>query len=204
MSNNEQIEKYLTLAKRAHAENNSSDAKKYYDMVRTEDPENKEARFFYPYYRLWESTKGDWYTVYIDFCNAAINLVTDLTAEDCALAEVIFENIKSLPAPASKVQLDLFKAAASNHKSKYNNQNKHCQRIGIEFMCKFGDSVEKTFADTDTQKLACEIWKQGVSHQQQWPYCGADKSSVEAYTSKIKKYDPNFVPPKKAGCISFA
>ncbi len=202
MANNEQIEKYLTLAKRARSENNSEDAMKYYDMVRTEDPDNKEARFFYPYYRLWEAKKGDWYKVYIDFCNAALNLIRSLTAEDAALVPEIFDAVKTLPASASKVQMDLFKTGANQNQ--YNAQNKHCQQIGIEFLYKFGDEVDKTFRGTDTAKVAVEIWKQGVSYQQQWPYCGVDKTASDTYVAKIKKYDPSFEPPKKAGCISFA
>ncbi len=202
MVNNEQIEKYLTLARRAKSENNSEDAKKYYDMVRTEDPENKEARFFYPYYRLWEATKGEWYRAYIDFCNAGINLIKSLRNEDAALVPELFDAVKTLPASASKVQMDLFKTGANQ--TQYNTQNKHCQKVGIEFMYRFGDEIEKNFKGTDTVEIAVDAWKQGVTYQQQWPYCGADKASVEAYTEKIKKYDPNFVPAKKAGCISFA
>ena len=45
-----EISKYLKLARTAREEDNSEDAKRYYDMVRTEDPENGEAKFFYAYY----------------------------------------------------------------------------------------------------------------------------------------------------------
>ncbi len=202
MANSEQIEKYLTLARRAREENNSEDAKKFYDMVRTEAPDNKEARFFFQLYRLWESKKGEWYSVYIDFCNAAINVIKSLEADDKDLVVDFFEAVKTLPASASGVQMDLFKTGANQ--SQYNAQNKHCQKIGIEFMYKFGDEVDKKFAGTDVASVAGQIWKQGVIYQRQWPYCGADKTFIEAYVAKIKKYDPDFQLPKKAGCISFA
>ena len=35
--------------------------KKYYDMVRTEDPDNVEAKFFYSYYRMFSDTQGHAY-----------------------------------------------------------------------------------------------------------------------------------------------
>ncbi len=205
MPNNEQIEKYLTLARRARSENNSEDAKKYYDMVRTEDPDNKEARFFYPYYRLWDSKKGDWCNVYVDLCNATLNLIKSLESGDAELAAEIFNKVKTLPASASKIQRELFSSVSSDSdKNKYNQQNKYCQKVGIEAMYKFGDAIESNFAGTDTERLAADFWKQGVTYQQQWPYCGADKTAAETYVAKIKKYEPNYEPPKKAGCISFA
>ena len=43
--------KYLVLARRAREEGNAEDARRYYDILRTEDPDNAEAKFFYSYYR---------------------------------------------------------------------------------------------------------------------------------------------------------
>ena len=203
MASNEQLEKYLELARRAREENNTEDAKKYYDMARTENPDNTEARFFYPYYRLWESTKGAWYTAYIDFCNSAINIIKSLGKDDEALVPVIFEAVKTLPASASKVQADLVNAAPNGGKAQYSNQWKHCQRIGVEFLYKMGDALEKNFAGTNAAKYAVEAWKQGVTYHRQWPYCGADKTAVDKYFEKITKTEPDFVLPKKAGCITF-
>ena len=60
--------KYLLLARRAREEDNAEDARKYYDMVRTEDPENAEAKFFYSYYRMFSDTKGHAYSNYVNFC----------------------------------------------------------------------------------------------------------------------------------------
>ena len=43
--------KNLRLARQARAENNSEDAKLFYNKVREDDPENGEAKFFYAYLR---------------------------------------------------------------------------------------------------------------------------------------------------------
>ncbi len=48
----EQTIKNLKLARTARAENNSDDAKRFYDLVRIEEPDNCEAKFFYAYYNL--------------------------------------------------------------------------------------------------------------------------------------------------------
>ena len=203
MPENEQLEKYLKLARRAKDENNSEDAKKYYDMARTEDPDNIEARFFYPYYRLWDSKKGDWYTSYIDFINAIYKIIDDLSVEDCHIIPVILEECQSIPATASKIQMDLWRAK-SIESSQYNTQNRHCQKLGIELFYDLGNCVEKLSDDPTFINLALDAWKEGVRYQQQWPYCGIDKSLVETYVGKIKKHDASYEPPKKAGCISFA
>lgn len=60
--------KYLLLARRAREEDNAEDARKYYDMVRTEDPDNVEAKFFYSYYRMFSDTKGHAYSNFLNFC----------------------------------------------------------------------------------------------------------------------------------------
>lgn len=61
--------KNLILARRAREENNSEDARRYYDLVRTEDPDNAEAKFFYSYYRMMDGTKGEAVSNFIALCN---------------------------------------------------------------------------------------------------------------------------------------
>lgn len=63
--------KYLLLARQAKKEGNSEDAAKYYDMVRTDDPENGEAKFFYAYFRMMSGTKGEAFTQFINLCKCA-------------------------------------------------------------------------------------------------------------------------------------
>lgn len=60
--------KYLLLARRAREEDNAEDARKYYDMVRTEDPDNVEAKFFYSYYRMFSDTQGHAFSNFVNFC----------------------------------------------------------------------------------------------------------------------------------------
>jgi hypothetical protein len=62
--------KYLLLARQAKMEDNDEDAVKYYDMVRTDDPENAEAKFFYAYYRLMSGTQGEAYEMYTNLCKS--------------------------------------------------------------------------------------------------------------------------------------
>ena len=92
--------KYLKLARMARADRNSEDAKKYYDMVRTEDPENVEAKFFYSFYRLMEGTKGEAYGVFIDLCNSTKSTMSLLSVSEMsddekkAFVKDVFENLE--------------------------------------------------------------------------------------------------------------
>lgn len=70
--------KYLLLARQARKEDNSEDAAKYYDMVRTDDPENGEAKFFYAFFRMMSGTKGEAFTQFMNLCKCvspAIELI---------------------------------------------------------------------------------------------------------------------------------
>lgn len=81
------LNKYLLLARRAREENNAEDAKKYYDMVRTEDPDNAEAKFFYSYYRMFSDTQGHAYDNFSNFCSGIKSTVAMILASNDSLEE---------------------------------------------------------------------------------------------------------------------
>ena len=207
---NEQLEKYLKLARRAKEEDNTEDAKKYYDMVRTEDPDNVEARFFYSYYRLWDGTKGESFGKYLDFCKTVSTIVRAVQETDApdefkkSLLVEIFNSIKGTPISITRIQKDLWQSASDSQKPKYNSQQKESSKVGIEMLYGFGDNIAKAFAnDAGFTSIAVDSWKAGVALNQQYPYCGIDKTLSDKYIEKIKSADPSYTPPKKAGCISF-
>ncbi len=205
MAINEQAEKYLKLAKRAREENNTEDAKKYYDLLRTEDPDNAEARCFYPVYRLWEGTKGEWYNNFIDLCGGVASAIraiaeSEATAEEKAalLAEYVAE-VEDLPFKCNRILNEL------NHEGSHISQIRKSAQVGMAMLYEFGDTVEKYFADNaEAMNAGVRAWKAGVYRQQQWYGMGLDKTLPEKYAAKIQKIDPSYEMPKKAGCISFA
>lgn len=78
-----------------------------------------------------------------------------------------------------------------------------CQN-GMQGCYNLGDSIEKYFSsDIAAIRVAVKAWKEGVSLQQKW-YAYGDKTAPERYAEKIKKVEPSYEMPKKAGCISFA
>ena len=84
--------KYLKLARTAREEGNTEDAKRYYDMVRTDDPENGEAKFFFAYYSLYEGTNGEIPRRFSNLCaglKSSITLVKESDADEAEKIRVI-------------------------------------------------------------------------------------------------------------------
>ena len=66
-----------------------------------------------------------------------------------------------------------------------------------------GDELEENGASKeDMLKIAVPAWKEGIALQQKYYNCVSDKSLPAKYAAKIKKYEPAYVMPKKAGCVT--
>ncbi|MFA5449084.1 MAG: hypothetical protein WC292_01400 [Clostridia bacterium] len=197
MSNNGfDYEKTLLLARAARSEKNAEDTKHFYDLIRMEDPNNAEAKFFHAYYRLLDGTKGGIEIAYKDFCNAMTPIIgliaksSDTLTEKAELLAIIFDKIKGLPSFVNRIQNDI-KASAI-----------YTCRLSITTLYAFGDEIEKFFSShTSIMDTAVKAWKDGVYWQQQWYGVGVDKSFLQKYVAKIRKIDPSFTLPKKGGCI---
>lgn len=201
---NEQAEKYLKLARNAREGNDAEDAKKYYDMVRTEDPDNPEAAFYYLYYRLWDSVKGEWKTNFINLCErtpSAIKKVpqSDMTdGEKLNLLRDMFRDSKDLWQNCRKVLMDI------------NVNSNGIVRAGFTYDIQFGDAVEQSFGGkADFMALAAEAWKAALdvySNHRNIESPGTFKEeTINAYIAKVQKVEPTYVFKKAAGakgCIT--
>ena len=200
MAMNEQEGKYLRLARQAREENNVEDAKKFYDLVRTENPDNAEAKFFYLIYRCWDGTKGEWKSNYNSFLNGAVSAVKGVARMEMPdaekgkiLSEMLSEAIATYEG-ARKVETDLGRAGG-------NSAVVHNDKPTILMLYQFGDAIEETMpTNTSAMDAACAAWKKAVALNQIY-YAGIDKSLPEKYEAKIQKLDSSYVKPKKGGCI---
>lgn len=204
---NEQLNKYLTLARRAREEDNTEDAKKFYDMVRIEDPENIEARFFYAYYKMWEGKKIEVYSNYLDLISTIKSVLKAIATAEISVKEkedllkTILNEYKDLPLTINRTLNEL---ARTFPDSGYGTKIRQSGRESILLFYHIGDYIEKEFIGSNFKSIAVEAWKLGVARQQIWYGVGVDKSLPETYTAKIQKIDASYVMPKKAGCISFS
>lgn len=208
-----EISKYLKLARTAREEENAEDAKKYYDMVRTDEPENGEAKFFYAYYSLYEGKNGEIPKRFSNLCGglqSSIKMVQESNygdEEKMAVLNAIFDSF--IPTAWSMNRY----MNQKNHETKVgdsyvkvfaNSQITSVSKEGMQALKELGDYAESLFnASPEGMALAVKAWKEYVVLAQKW-YAWAPKGDAEAYAAKIQKIEPSYEPPKKAGCISFA
>lgn len=205
--------KYLKLARQARAEDNSEDAKNYYNKIREEDPQNGEAKYFYAYYALYEGTNGELPKRFINLCKVvapSIKLVKEsaLSKEEqlSSIEEIVnsfvpevwaenrYMNNKNCEKKIGDSYVKVFDSSAITT----------CCKYGMQTIKELGDLLDTLYvADAKSKSLAVVAWKEYVSLAQKW-YAYAPKGEAEIYAEKIKKVDPSYEMPAKAGCISFA
>lgn len=204
--------KYLKLARVARSENNSEDAKKYYDMVRVDDPENGEAKFFGAYYALYEGKNGEIANRFVRLINGIPSSIRCVADSDLPYAEKL-ETVKEIVeayAPMTwslnRYMNNLTVGSGQNRQRVLSNStiSKTCEN-GVIGLYELGDCVAKTFeGDDEAMKIAAIAWKEGVTLQQKWHAYKYNGKTAEEYAEKIKKVEPSYEMPKKAGCISLA
>ena len=208
-----EISKYLNLARQARAEGNTEDAKTYYNKVREENPESGEAKFFYAFFALYEGKNGE---------------IPNRFATVCQTVGLSINMIKNSDAPLNEQYTIISEIVAAFipetwSLNKYMNNKNRETKIGDSYVqvfnssdivacCKkgmftlrdLGDMLEKLYnSDNSAMEIAVLAWKEYVSLAQKW-YAYAPKGEAETYAEKIKKIDPTYEMPKKAGCISFS
>lgn len=205
--------KYLILARQARAEGNSEDAKTYYNKVREEYPEDGEAKFFYAFYALYEGKNGEIPQRFGNVCKAIFSSLQMVKNSGAPVAEqyaTITEIVNAfLPETWSL--------------NRYMNSKNRETKIGDSYVKVFeqsdivstgkkgmftlrdlGNEIEKLYGgDADAMAIAVVVWKEYVSLAQKW-YAYPPKGEAEIYAEKIKKVEPSYEMPKKAGCISFS
>lgn len=205
--------KYLTLARQARADGNSEDAKTYYNKVREDDPENGEAKFFYAYFALYEGKNGEIPQRFGNVCQAVFSAVKMVKSSTAPLAEQY--------ATISEI-VNAFLPMTWTLNRYMNNKNRETKvgdsyvkvfdQSSITSSCKkgmfairdLGNELESIYGgDADAMAIAVLAWKEYVSLAQKW-YAYPPKGEAEIYAEKIKKIEPSYEMPKKAGCISFS
>ena len=199
MQNNEQLEKNLTLARRAREEGNAADAKRFYDLVRNEDINNIEARFYYSYYNMLSGTKGNALSA-----TKQLFKVTDSILESFSQAEKTNEEVlKELTfcgeifTPISSSIDIIFNTAQS-----IGGDNIDGVRDTIRYSYSFADKIHEIFSENEKGiELSVLAWKNVLLKQANlgngyYSFIVAElKPEFDEYTAKIQKYDPSFVAP---------
>lgn len=201
----ESEQKYLKLARTARDEDNSEDAKRYYDMVRTENPENGEAKVFYQIYTFWESKKGESenrFEAVTKVLAPSIRLIAQSEDTIDAKLDIISAIIKEF-APMTRVANKSYMDCQTGSAKFASGRILTSGAVGLYNL---GDAIASEFPDNaKAMTLAATAWKEGIEIQnkyyaKQYNYQGR---TVDQYVTKIQKVDSSYVAPKKPGCISF-
>ena len=199
--------KYLNAARTARAEENTADAKRYYEMVKLDDPDNGEAKFFYAYYTILEGTKGEALDNFLTFGDAISSAVKSIATSDmpelekekllCEMVAVV----KKMPMFMYNVLNSIAKTSVGKARLEKGNQ------YSITMLYFFGNEVEEVFSDNESImiKVAVESWKAAIDRQVQWLAVPYDKKYPATYEAKIRKYVPSYTAPRAnpvLGCIA--
>ncbi len=186
-----EIEKLLAAARMAREEQNYDDAKKYYGMVKFEDPSIAEARFFHAYYTLMSGTQGEVFDnlVTLEKVLSSIPkiLVNSNEENKESLLKEMAEALFPLPEFIKQVQRDIGGPVSEP------------SRIIRNAIIDFADAIEQYFP-TLAQTLSVECWKNVVNSNKFG--LSFEKEPAERCLPKIRKYEPNYEPPKKEEPLS--
>ena len=189
--------KYLLLARRAREENNAEDAKKYYDLVRTDDPENAEARFFYAYYRLMNGKQGEAYSQFVNLCNVLIP-----TLEMIAVANDNEADKRALLKDIVAC-METSQSVTSNAIKNINGTNSFMSEFNLaiqysDTMINFGDKIKELFENKkDFLEIAVFVWKSVIISVSKEKFiltamAGTNRNPIEECRDKIAGVSPEY------------
>lgn len=206
--------KYLKLARQAREDNNTEDAKKFYDMARVEDPENIEAKFFYAYYNLNDAINRDVPNKFVDYTKAAVSSVKLLITSTLAdkqkkelLKEIVAIHERETVSIPNYVLTKIERTDSngiSNGGIYSYSEYSMVENASMKSLEEMGNTIANAFGDDETcMSYAVALWKQIFNHHSQAFFTKsagtADESAKKWHelVEKIQKVDPSFPTPKE-------
>lgn len=194
------LDNLYQLARRAKAENNSSQASKFYEQILIKRPNDWEAAFYTTYFKAMQCKIAQISLAAQSICNNLVNVLALVKKLDID-EDKRYGIIKEITNHCIYISVLL----ASNSKDNFDN-------IGIEVKQKFvekyigdiyqsvkilstlGLTLETLFKDDERiLKEACNAWKTAVSiHLDN----EGNEKTISQYVEKIKQYEPDYIPPK--------
>jgi len=204
IDNSKKLDNYFQLARTAKSQNNWSDAAKYYDLVRQEDPSNWEAIFFSVYFSALQTNiagiENATYTI-----SNCISTALKLMKDNIKNSEEIESNVLDICFAVGEAASIFFKATI-DHYNQFATVNgamqEKVERINsiMSMLFTTGDVVEMYFRDDKkiVVNSACECWELAFTCYKSgnipYPPNGAE------YREKLKKYKPESTVGEKSGC----
>lgn len=119
VDNTDKLNKLLILATRARKEDNTEDAKKYYEMAMIEDPTNWESAFYASYYRLMDSPIGQLPETLKNFNSRAISSLELIFSDD--FQGNVYDTVNDFLAGTAKLYILVTTHEITNREKKMND-----------------------------------------------------------------------------------
>jgi len=200
------------VARRAKENNNSENALKYYDMILVKDPSSWEANFYVVYFKAMSCKIIEIQSAAISMGNcidSTLDLVKNNVTDTEQQNEVITEIYLQLIRISEMLYIGAenhYKGTDSSIKHNYTQEYVYNVSFATDIMYIFGNSLVSIFGDT-YGVVASESWKKGIIMHNGYIKSLQDKEGnknlIFEYFEKVKKYDPNYQPPKidtSSGC----
>ncbi len=216
VDSSDKLNNLYQTARRAKFDNNSVNARKYYDMILAEDPTSWEAAFYVVYYTNIGAFYITNYTQIVKNCvDNVLGLVKDFVRnyneQKKAFTEVA-NRVISLSEGLINLATNEYNEIPNDYKrldQKYFVEYTNNIYAVIELVYYLGDRLDIIFGtDKDANTLSVTAWKQAItwhnSNVKQFSNKENHKNIIFFYINKVKKYDAFYtatVPVvKTSGC----
>lgn len=185
----------LKLARRAKEDNDSEGAKKYYELVLLEDPDNWEANFYGAYFTAQSTTLQNIPSTASTFANklkSALRLVKESIEDSLELKTTVTEMSAKVLGTAV-----FYRDNAINYRNKFTDVGTSGSWIkcALELVVTFADNVEELFPDNeDLIKIAVGDWKAAFDsiNNDRFLYFSGMDTFKKSLKEKVRKYEPDF------------
>ena len=195
--------KYLLLARKAREEDNTEDAKKFYDMVRIDDPLNVEAKYYFAKYNVEDAINREVPNKFSDYLKHAVSCIGllkegTLTEEEqkALLLEIGPDFLETTQSLTNYIANKSFGDSAIYD----SDDRQYAQRSGRDALVDFGKKIMAQYPDDENiKKVAVDLFKRAINYPFEYLNTLKDENEKNEFISKIKEVDPNYEPPKAAG-----
>lgn len=198
------------VARRAKNTNNSENALRYYDQILVKDPNSWEAQFYVIYFRAMNAKIieiGTVGTTLSDSITSILELVkntVDINKEKEIIQE-IYDQTSYISNLLYSGANNWYTETDYNVRSDFTNDYLNYVYPTAFIMFNLGDGLINLFGEK-YRDLAVLSWKQGIDlfnlYMGKLPNKHIQKNTIEEYSNKIQKYEPDFKAPKvkTGGC----
>lgn len=212
IDNSKQVDNLFILARRARDDNDTPNARKYYEMILLEAPQNWEAAFYALFFSAKDSSVADIpYTAKkaadgIDSVLALVHALNDADAERTALTEIVtrMDELAVLMFNVAQMKCKELLAKNPSATNVTSDMVRRCD-AALRMMYTLGDEIHRQF-DGAFDSIAAVAWKSGVNmHLLLLPSLRRRAENIETlknYTDKIRRQEPDFALPdlQRRGC----